>query len=184
MENAKKILEMLLTAMEILPLGSLGEPDSAAWFAVKMLAVAQLSEEEQPEFIKEWEEYLKKKTPVQNEPEKQSEENPMPKHKDRVTMKVAEFVKMELDIDVYDNVVEEIGIAFCGPLKLTAEGKRHFAEVLEYDIAVDEKNCCAVIDIDGPEGVWQKRLKKAKEFFFAAAGYCAETDWDKWFKED
>lgn len=99
-------------------------------------------------------------------------------------MKVAEFVKMEIDIDVYDNVVEEIGIAFCGPLKLTAEGKRHFAEVLEYEIDVDEAHCCAVIDIDGPEGVWQKRLKKAKEFFFAAAGYCAETDWNRWFKED
>lgn len=99
-------------------------------------------------------------------------------------MKVAEFVKMEIDIDVYDNVVEEIGIAFCGPLKLTAEGKKHFAEVLEYEIDVDEKCCCAVVDIDGPNGVWQKRLKKAKDFFYAAAGYCYEGDWDRWFKED
>lgn len=37
-------------------------------------------------------------------------------------MKIAEFIKRENDLDVYDNVCEEIGIAFCGPLKLTAVG--------------------------------------------------------------
>lgn len=180
MENDKKILEMLLKAMEILPPGSVGEPDTLAWFAVKMLAVAQLSEEEQPEFIKEWEDYLKEKAPAQ---EKKPEEKPMPKQNNWITMKVKDFIKREDDIDVYDNVVEEIGIAFCGPLKLTAEGRRHFAEVLEYNIEVNESGCCAVVDVDAPEGVWQKRLREAKEFFYAAAGYCADTDWYKWFKD-
>lgn len=98
-------------------------------------------------------------------------------------MKVREFIKREDDIDVYDNVCEELGIAFCGPIELTAEGKRHFAEVLEYDIDVDDMYCCASIDVDAPEGEWQKKLKKAKEFFYAAAGYCDADDYDKWFKD-
>lgn len=97
-------------------------------------------------------------------------------------MKIREFVKIEQDIDVYDNVVEELAIAFCGPLKLKPEGKRKFAEVLEYDIESDPKYGTAIVNVDFDD--WKDRLKKAKEFFYAAAGYCADEDWNKWFKEN
>ena len=102
-------------------------------------------------------------------------------------MKVREFIKEweneeeHNDVDVYDNVCEELGIAYCGGMKLTKEGEEHFKEVLDYDIDVYEDYGEAVIDVDGDEGVWQKKLKKAKEFFYSAAGYCACDDWDKWF---
>ena len=96
-------------------------------------------------------------------------------------MKIKDFIKIEQDIDVYDNVCEEIAIAFCGPMALTAEGKRKFAEVLEYEIESDPLYGCAVVDVDGPD--WKHKLNEAKAFFYAAAGYCREDNYDKWFKE-
>lgn len=96
-------------------------------------------------------------------------------------MRVGEFIKMEICVDVYDNVCEELGIAFDGPAKLTAEGKREFADVLEYEIDVDEYYGTAVVDIDGPD--WKSKLKQAKRFFYGFAGYCSDEDWNRWFKE-
>ena len=109
-------------------------------------------------------------------------------------MKVREFIKQEIDIDVYDNVCEELGIAFCGTLKLTDEGNKHFADALDLDIEVAEPVTdrygnvidygCAIVDVDGEEGVWQKKLKTAIEFFHAAAGDCADTDYERWFEDE
>ena len=111
------------------------------------------------------------------------------KLKDMMFMKVRDFIKewadeSHYDVDVYDNVCEEIGIAYCaGSPVLTKDGEEHFKDVLDYDIKVDENCCIAIIDVDGEEGVWQKKLKKAKEFFYAQAGYCAWDDYEKWFAE-
>ena len=98
-------------------------------------------------------------------------------------MKVKDFIKIEQDIDVFDNVCEELAIAFCGAIKLTKEGKKKFADVLEYDIDVRKSFLAdiAVIDIDYDD--WKDRLKKAKEFFYSVAGYCSEENYDKWFIE-
>lgn len=104
-------------------------------------------------------------------------------------MKVREFLEYDGDIDVYDNVCEELGICFCGPMRLTEMGLDHFSEVLEYEIEIehdplDESMSWAIVDVDGPEGVWQKKLKRAKEFFEACAGYCDADDYDTWFVEE
>lgn len=97
-------------------------------------------------------------------------------------MKIIDFIKLNADIDVYDDVCEELAICFCGPMMLTDEGKEHFADVLDYDIDVDLRPCAsAVVHIDG-DG-WKKRLRKAEEFFNSAAGYCADEDYQKWFKD-
>lgn len=98
-------------------------------------------------------------------------------------MKVKDFIKIEQDVDVFDNVCEELAIAFCGAIKLTKEGKKKFADVLEYDIDVRKSFLAdvAVIDIDYDD--WKDRLKKAKEFFYSVAGYCSEENYDKWFIE-
>ena len=97
-------------------------------------------------------------------------------------MTVRDLIAQPMDIDVWDNVCEELGIAMCGPIKLTEAGKKKFREVLGY--GVELHNECAVVDVDGPEGVWQKRLKKAKEFFESAAGCCAVDEYERWFVED
>lgn len=95
-------------------------------------------------------------------------------------MKVREFIKGNTDIDVYDNVCEELGIACCRPVELTEDGKKEFADVLDYDIEEyhDEYSDCAIVDIDGDN--WEYRLARAKAFFEALAGYCTVDEWDKW----
>ena len=103
-------------------------------------------------------------------------------------MKVSEFVKLwsdgsHNDIDVYDNVCEEIAIAYCGGYTLTEEGTEHFKDALEMEIDVIERDCIAIVDVDDEEGIWQKKLKKAKEFFYSIAGYCSDNNFDKWFVE-
>lgn len=99
-------------------------------------------------------------------------------------MKVKDLLKMEIDVDVYDNVCEELAIAFSGAIKLTEEGRKHFANVLEYDVNILENpflGQVAIVDIDDKEGIWQKKLEGAKELFYSLAGYCSSTDYDRWF---
>ena len=100
-------------------------------------------------------------------------------------MKVRDFIKINADIDVYDNVCEELGICFCGPMMLTKEGEEHFDVVLNFDIELDFSGefKTASIDIDDEffPDQWKWKLKKAEEFFYAAAGYCADEDYQKWF---
>lgn len=102
-------------------------------------------------------------------------------------MKVRDFIKIEQDIDVYDDVCEELGTAFCGPLELTPAGEKKFAEVMDYDIEVHPApagyGCgCAIVAVDDPDDkVWKRKLRKAKEFFESAGGECAWDDYEKWF---
>lgn len=96
-------------------------------------------------------------------------------------MKVRDLIAQEIDIDVYDDVCEELGIAFCGPMELTEAGSAEFADVLEYGIELTDR--CAIVNVDVAEGEWQKRLSRAKKFFHSAAGYCPEEDYNRWFKE-
>lgn len=101
-------------------------------------------------------------------------------------MKVRDLLAQEIDIDVYDDVCDELAIAFCGPVALTQEGEKHFAEALEYTVTLhnDGAYTVAIVHVDDEEGVWQKKLRKAKELFYAAAGYCPISDFKKWFKEE
>lgn len=104
-------------------------------------------------------------------------------------MTIRDLIQQEIDIDVYDDVCEELGIAFCGPQPLTPEGEKEFAEIMDYPIQINQHSYgnmpAAIVLIDDPdEKVWKKRLEKAKQFFEAAAGYCACTDYDKWFGKD
>lgn len=104
-------------------------------------------------------------------------------------MTIRDLIQQEIDIDVYDDVCEELAIAFCGPQQLTEEGEKKFADIMDYPVKLNLHSYgnlpAAIILIDDPdEAVWTKRLEKAKEFFESAAGYCACSDYDKWFKED
>jgi len=96
------------------------------------------------------------------------------------TMKVRDLLSMEIDIDVYDDYTEELGIAFCGPAELTEEGKSEFGDVLDYDITIYDNVNEAVISInDYPDA--GGRLLKASRLFYGLAGYCNESDYKKWF---
>ena len=105
-------------------------------------------------------------------------------------MKVKDLLEMEIDIDVYDNVCDELAIAFDGPMELTEAGKQKFAEVLEYDVWLTSvhdysANMVAIVDVDDEnEEVFEHKLEAAKELFEAAAGYCSVHEWKEWFVED
>lgn len=93
-------------------------------------------------------------------------------------MKVKDLLAMEICVDVYDNVCEEIGIAFDGPVKLTPAGLKEFGEVLDFDVEVFREEV-AIVDVDADD--WKHRLKAAKHFFYSFAGYCPAEDWEAWF---
>ena len=100
------------------------------------------------------------------------------------TMTIRDLVRMEIDIDVYDDVCEELSIAFCGPQPLTPAGQEHFAGIMDYPVTIvnNGSSTVAIVHVDDPdEAVWTARLAKAKEFFDSAAGYCPCSLYDKWF---
>ena len=67
-------------------------------------------------------------------------------------MKIKDFIKKDIDVDVYDNVTQEIiDISFVGPLELTEEGKEKFKEVLEYDVALYEEYTYAIVKCSDEE---------------------------------
>lgn len=95
-------------------------------------------------------------------------------------IRVKDLLRQNICVDVYDNVCEDLAIAFDGPQKLTEEGKRHFADVLEYEVMFKgSSDIVAIIDVD--EENWEERLEKAKELFCGMAGYCSVEDYDRWF---
>lgn len=101
-------------------------------------------------------------------------------------MKIKDFIeKFTGTIDVCDNYCEELGIAYCGE-KLTEEGKNHFAEALELEVAHFD-NEVLVVKVD-EKGIVadeaEHRLEIARDLFESIAGTCAAEDWDKWFTEE
>lgn len=104
-------------------------------------------------------------------------------------MTIREFIQQEIDIDVYDDVCEELSIAFCGPQPLTPEGEKEFADIMDFEVEINPHSygdmAAAIIHIDDPdEKVWEKRLKQVRKFFEGAAGYCPVTNYNKWFGEE
>lgn len=104
-------------------------------------------------------------------------------------MTIRDLIQMEIDIDVYDDVCEELSIAFCGPQLLTEEGEKEFADIMDYPVMINPYSYgglpAAIVQIDdSDEAVWTSRLEKAKRFFDGAAGYCSCDDYDRWFKDE
>ena len=107
-----------------------------------------------------------------------------PQAENTVTIPVSEFIKQEIDVDVYDDVCESVNIAFCGPVELTEEGKDRFGGILDLKVYIryEDGNPETALLLIGGYDDWEAKLDIAKEFFDAAAGYCASSDYDRWFK--
>lgn len=92
-------------------------------------------------------------------------------------MKVKDLIPMEVDVDVYDDCCEACQIAFCGPMKLTENGEKRWAKVLEHEISFFG-DCTAIVHADDEDDA-----DEVAAFFNAAAGYCSVSDYDAWFDE-
>lgn len=94
-------------------------------------------------------------------------------------MTIKQFLAQNIDIDVYDDTVEELGVAFVGPQVLTPTGVEHFKPI--FDLVVDVFNNCAIIHLSD-EG-WEGELDLCKELFLGSAGFIPNSLYDKWFAE-
>lgn len=87
-----------------------------------------------------------------------------------------DMIKADIDIDVYDDYDERCGMAVCGPVKLTEEGKATFSRVL--DMSADIVGDHAVVHCDTAE-----EAELLKHFLLAAAGYIGDDLYNRWFVE-
>ena len=100
-------------------------------------------------------------------------------------MKVKDLMEMELSADVYDNVCDELAVAFEEPMILTEAGMKKFGEVLEYDVSLhDNGNLInAIVDVDDEdEAEFERKLAKAKDLFESMAGWCTMDEGREWFE--
>jgi len=93
-------------------------------------------------------------------------------------MKIRDFIKEEIDIDVCDDYDESCYVAFCGAIELTEEGEKEFADVLDFNIKI-YTNGFPVAIIENVEN--DKQVRKLGKLFYGMAGFCTEKDWNKWF---
>lgn len=101
-------------------------------------------------------------------------------------MKIRDFIHEDTDIDVCDDYTEECHIAFYGPIWLTEEGKKEFADALDLEVEFKPGGNLVLILVDDPdEAKAERNLKAAYHLFFALAGFDAtEEEYERWFLED
>lgn len=92
-------------------------------------------------------------------------------------MKLREFLKQDIDIDIEGTLTDDWLIAFVGPLELTAAGEREFGEILDNEVRITSGSH-AVLEIENDE-----QDEKAADLFTSAAGYCSEERFDVLFIE-
>ena len=99
-----------------------------------------------------------------------------------------DLLPLELDIDVYNDVIDDMGIALCGPTKLTEKGEQEFKEVLDLPVEIidpDTPYQTVMVKIDDPyEEVWKRRRRILNKFLRSAAGYVDEELYNEWFEEE
>lgn len=103
-----------------------------------------------------------------------------------MVMKVKDLLEMEISVDVYDNVCDELAIAFEGPMELTEAGIEKFGEVLGYDVTFSNSGnfINAIVDVDDEdEDEFERKLARAKELFESLAGWCTMEEGREWFKD-
>lgn len=110
-------------------------------------------------------------------------------------MKVKDLFNTNIDlcVDVYENIADLIGIAFCGETGLTEEGKKHFSKALQFPIKRIDKD---MLVIDTEKYYNDKKINLDKydfedkipagvqnliDLFWGVAGYCSCEDYEKWF---
>lgn len=92
-------------------------------------------------------------------------------------MKLREFLKQDVDLDVESSLTDDWAIGFVGPVNLTEAGKEEFAPILDNEVTVYGGE--AIIEVADTK---QDRI--AQKLFVYAAGFCSCETYDNLFKED
>ncbi len=99
-------------------------------------------------------------------------------------MKVRDLLKMEICVDVVDDVTEELYIAFDGPQELTRIGKMKFALALDLEVEPSRDPGLWIVKVDDDdERIWKRRLNNARDLFEGMAGFCTVDEYELWFTE-
>ena len=113
-------------------------------------------------------------------------------------MKVKDLLTVKGSWDVYENIADEIGIAFDseGVNPLTDEGMKKFRTALNFEILRIDKDMIVIntekyfkdkkiniekYDFESRKGI-PKQVLNLIDFFWYYAGYCSQSDYDKYFK--
>lgn len=83
----------------------------------------------------------------------------------------------DVDVDVCDDYDERCFIAYCGGYDLTDEGVKKFSDALDVTIT-GFRSGFVTLHCESEE-----QAEACKEFFNSVAGFCGESDFDKWFVE-
>ena len=107
-------------------------------------------------------------------------------------MTLKEFIlgNEEQDIDVYNDVWDDEGVAICLPIHFTDEGLREFADVLELEVEASHYTGeysylpLLIVKLSKlPDAEQDKMRERLNVFLWSQAGYCSVELFDKWFKE-
>lgn len=97
------------------------------------------------------------------------------------TITIRELMSREIDADIGNEVLDIDIHAFCGPMEITETGEKKWHDVLNEEVQLEHS---------GRWGDWiylktdkANTVKKCANFFAAAAGYCSEKEYEKWFNE-
>ena len=96
-------------------------------------------------------------------------------------MKLEEMLTgIDFDVDVCDDYADDLYIAFCSPLALTDDGRKEFKDILDLEVIIDDEypEACVLLS-DKPN--YEHLHRVLKDFLYSAAGYCSDSDWNKWF---
>lgn len=100
----------------------------------------------------------------------------------REELKIKDLLTREIDADVADEYDERLYIAYVGPVRLTDLGKKEFKDVLEYNATIFESlpyNCLNI----SIQTMTAKEANRAKKFFEMLAGYCPESEYNKYVED-
>ena len=93
-------------------------------------------------------------------------------------MTVREFLtKCEEDVDVCTDVIDHGEVAYCPVILLTDDGEKEWSDILDLNVDVNYRWNVAVVECPTEE-----LDDRAWDFFMSIAGYCSDSNWEKWFK--
>ena len=88
-------------------------------------------------------------------------------------IKVKDFLESQkADIDVLDDYDERLDIAYCVGEKLSSQGEKEFADVLEMEMSLYTD--AAVVHVKN-----EHEAQRAMEMFYTLSGFCGAGTYDR-----